>query len=80
MKNFALGVMAAVLCIILLGANYQAKPKTYEYSILRTNEFTPDSNLETSMGKLAREKWFVYQVYYDHNDENMKVLYRRVKS
>ena len=32
MKNFLLGVMAAVLCLVLMGANYQAAgPKKYEY-------------------------------------------------
>ena len=35
MKNFLLGVMTTVLCLVLMGANYQDDgPKKYEYKYI----------------------------------------------
>ena len=59
MKNFLLGVMATVLAIVLLGANYpQEKEKTvFEYANPRITDIEQDlSRQEVLGGRTEQEK------------------------
>jgi len=84
MKNFLLGVMATVLCVLLaglLGANYQATPKTYEYTNNRNFRIAEQAG---AYGNFKGEKeaflayinkqvalgWRVIHIKYDPEDKS----------
>jgi hypothetical protein len=68
MKNFLLGAMATTLCVVLLGANYQAAPKKYEYEIF-------ESATDHRLNRYGKEGCrLIRQFSHSPPDESFKVF------
>ena len=62
MKNFLLGVMITVLCLVATGANYQAAgPKKYEYKVIG---FRNNSGRTHSLNEAATGGWKLISTNY----------------
>jgi len=76
MKNFLLGVMSTVLCIVVLGANYQPQAvKKYEYAnpmrhVVRGEPGPPSPSADGNrkelafINKQAANSWRLIQIEY----------------
>ena len=76
MKNFLLGVMSTVLCIVVLGANYQPKAvKKYEYANPFAYKLRNETEVASEEGdkrvlafinKQGAKGWRLFQVEYGY--------------
>jgi hypothetical protein len=82
MKNFLLGVMTTALCLVAMGANYQAAgPKKYEYKFVHHNSTNmgPDGGINKILNKDAADGWKLTTVNSAPNGGNYYFFFEREK-
>jgi hypothetical protein len=81
MKNFLMGVMTTVLCIVAIGANYQVAPKTtYEYKPELIGEITFQNHpKDKSRGILWKEifpaGWKIAHIYNYFEEDALRIFF-----